>query len=265
MVPALHPLGPQVGDKVLYFAYGANVNPNTLARRGIRTPQGAIARVTDPNVALLFGHRAGYATLSDTSMGLKKGPGMPWRWFSEWQQFPARESTEANRNLIYWQPYGVLYALTPDQLMAIAESEIGYTMTTLEVSLMQEDEDQLSNFLPELQNASVVANNNISSAITPSFPHHRSVDAVVFVSSPWVALRHPVPPTQRYRDLILEGGKNWGLPEEYLAWLEQLPAVPTAALSEPQYEDTPINIATKVIGSGTLIGGTLAAHYHHIF
>ena len=261
--------GPELGDKVLYFAYGSNVSAKTFAKRGVGTAQWAIARITNPDIALVFGHRAGYATLAGGKDVERADSRMPqWRWsLSDWQHLPPKE--EAGTSLVYWQPYGVLYALTPEQLEIIRQKEIGYYKTTMEVSLQLVDENsETLDGIPSELSTKSLTNTPISRTPTEGGKINRmrepfsqldhAVNAVVFISSPWVTLRHPVAPTQRYRDLILEGGKDKRLPQEYLDWLRQMPTVPTAALSEPQYEDTPVNAATKLIGSALLVAATIA-------
>jgi hypothetical protein len=146
-----------------------------------------------------------------------------------WQWLKLPPPSTAADGLVFWRPYGVVYELTEVQLEAIAVKEIGYRQT--EVAVTAEGQE---------------------------------VTAVAFLSSPWTQLRRPVAPTQRYRDLILSGARERGLPEEYVGWLDGVAVVAPSALGTAAYSDTPAEAAGKVLGVGALVAaGVLAAGVPH--
>jgi hypothetical protein len=249
-MPPISPLSPPIQDKILYFAYGANISSKTLIKRslGAVANTGTVARVTQPNIALVFGHRGGYATLTEVE-GIGKGLesnidsggrlDFKQRWW-QWQQLPQPSSTTSssnnNTNLVYWQPYGMLYELTTEQLQLIEAKEIGYQRKIIPIHI-----------------SSTSASNNTTddSSSTTSLT---TLDATVFVSASYMTLRNPVAPTRRYRDLILEGALGNNMPESFINWLEQLPVVDdVAVLGSAEYSDTLAEAALKSIGAVMIV------------
>ncbi len=125
------------------------------------------------------------------------------------------------------QPHGVLYVLTKAQLEVLKRNETGYRLASLDV-------------VP--------------------YDGSDTVNANVFVSQRSLQLRQPVPPTQRYLNLIISGAKFCGLSDSYV---QQLLAVPTARPGglPQEYFDTPSSalasaaaIAVLVIALGLIVG-----------
>lgn len=104
------PSGQPITAPVLYFAYGANMDPAVLARRGV-TP--AFARpavlVSPPSLRLAFAHRAAFATLVDSRDGGE----------------PATTTSPP--------PHGVLYGLDAAGWKALERAEVGYRWTEVGV------------------------------------------------------------------------------------------------------------------------------------
>jgi hypothetical protein len=258
-MPPIPLANPPLQDKILYFAYGANISSKTLAKRGLGSvPPGTIAQVIQPNVALVFGHRGGYATLTeveyveegpenDSSKRNLKQKWWQWRWLqlsgpSENQLSSTGNAYPNITNLVYWQPYGMLYELSQEQLQRIEAKEIGYQRKSIHVTPCSTTDVPSSN------------RSNIKT----------TVDAVVFVSAPYMTLRYPVAPTQRYRDLILQGAIEHNLPESFIDWLGQMHVVVDLAdLGSARYSDTFAEAALKSIGGIILLEFTYKVFIGH--
>lgn len=179
------PLSPPVASApVLLYSYGALMAPSALTKRSVAPLRSAPASLADCNTCLAFAHRGGYATLLSSP--------------------PASGAA-------YRAPPGVLHTLhSPADLQRLAANEVGYRLTTLQV--------------------------------TPC--DGPPVAAAVFLSSPLLVLRAPAPPRRRYRDLLLEGCTHHGLGQldpEYVAWLEGLQVRRSAgsAATSPQQSREP--------------------------
>ncbi|KAG7670197.1 hypothetical protein Ndes2526A_g06530 [Nannochloris sp. 'desiccata'] len=253
-MPPIRKPNPPLQDKILYFAYGANMSSITLAKRGLgAVPPGTVAQVTQPNIALVFGHRGGYATLTEVYY-VEEGScnesnsqrNLKQKWW-QWQQLRDvnhRSSTGTSYpnsvdDLVYWQPYGVLYELTQEQIQRIEAKEIGYQRKIISVATCSTTDTPVTNR----------SNNNNNNDIKTT------LDATVFVSAPYMTLRHPVAPTRRYRDLILQGAVENNLPESFTHWLEQMPVVvDLSVLGTAEYSNTLAEAVLKSIGVGILVG-----------
>ena len=85
--------------------------------------------------------------------------------------------------------------------------------------------------------------------------------ATAFVSRPGLQLRHPVPPTERYLELLQAGAQEHGLDPEYVAWLATVPSTDRTGLP-PEYFD----IESSVVAQGFLMvvaSATLCAFWPH--
>ena len=207
-----------------YFAYGANLSTATLQKRGIKidrsTQPGALlgtpARVCDQDIVLAFAHRGGYATL------------LP---LARYQQILRQETPRSSSHThTYWykQPYGVVYYLTKEQIAKIAEKEIGYRRQFIAVSLLTPP------------------------PTTVPTKTNEKLDAVVFVSSPLQLLRGgSLPPSERYRNVMVQGAMQHNLNDDYIAWLASLPVIssPADIGLNPAYSNTLSSLLAK-----TLIG-----------
>lgn len=105
--PASATAVPPVPPGIHCFAFGANMSPTTLAKRGVRPLASQPALLADVGMQLSFSHRGGYATL------LHLGAGRPH--FSVPAAGPA-----------WRQPHGVLHTLTPADFQKLAAREVGY-------------------------------------------------------------------------------------------------------------------------------------------
>jgi hypothetical protein len=264
-MPPVPPLNSPRQDTTLYFAYGANISSKTLNKRGLGTvPPPRQAQVIQPNIALVFGHRGGYATLLEVDYtkteSLGTGKSLKQKWW-QWQQLPPDNdttgsplnsrnknptSTQNSANLVYWQPYGMLYELTKEQLQLIEAKEIGYQRKTILVTTTT----------MTTTDASMTNTGNDNKLV--------SLEATVFVSAPYMSLRHPVAPTQRYRDLILQGAIENKLPQNYIDWMEHLPVVEDmAVLGSAEYSNTLAEAALKVLGGAVVLVGISSMFVGH--
>lgn len=68
--------------------------------------------------------------------------------------------------------------------------------------------------------------------VTASLRGGETVDALTLRAAPWMRMRRDAPPSQRYKQLILDGARELGLSEAYVAQLAELRAAsPSAALT----------------------------------
>lgn len=201
----------------LYFAYGANLASQTLKKRGLEPLAWAPAQIIDPNVFLVFGHRGGFATLHQVQDSSAHSPNL--RWFETLLSSPETET------LLYQQPYGVVYDISEAQLRKIERYEVGYQCQGVRVQLLHTGPGR--SFLTQQE--------------------YHSIEAVAFVSSPWLTLRRPVAPPERYRDLLLQGAREKGL-GAFGDWLSSLPTVGKTASSSTEYNDTIAQSAAMAFG-----------------
>lgn len=102
-------MGPS--ESCLYFAYGANMATKVLERRKVNKPLTWYpAMVVDRNIELAFAHRGAYATL------LRRDSGV-----------------EFHSELRFSRPYGVVYQLLVEDFEKIAQKEIGYSVSDIQV------------------------------------------------------------------------------------------------------------------------------------
>lgn len=73
---------------------------------------------------------------------------------------------------------------------------------------------------------------------TGELNHEAPVSAKAFFSSFWTTLHNPMPPSHRYKSILVEGAVEHGLDEEYIEWLKQVPSVETKCLADPPYSKT---------------------------
>lgn len=123
------------------------------------------------------------------------------------------------------QPHGVLHTLMPADIQRLAAREVGYRQVGVSVR---------------------------------TYGGHAEPAALAFASSPWLRLRQPVPPPQRYMALLLEGARHHGLDPGYVAWLEGLEAAPPGPLDE-RYDACPANALAKLAAVGAAGAVALAA------
>ena len=206
LVPAACPDHEAVGSAshVWHFSYGANLSQRVLARRGVR-PVRALKAVVPPDVALRFQHRGGFATLVVCNAAGR---------FCEEGSLSSADGADVRHPLPVQreesvcsirQPHGMLYLLSAADMKALSTRETGYGIVQL--------------------------------CVTP-YDSSAAVVASVYVSRPALRLPRALPPTVRYKRLLVDGAKQCGLEPSYVSVLEQLPTVVSGGLP-PEYFDTP--------------------------
>lgn len=118
------------------------------------------------------------------------------------------------------KPYGIVNRMTYDDFRKIQKREIGYKICSL---------------------------NNVCLLNTGEM-----VDCVVFVSSSWLLLSQPMPPTHRYKDLLVSGCVENRLDKyggsAYMEWLQKVPSVELKEVSSLRYSQTPSEKAARAFG-----------------
>ncbi|GFR51346.1 hypothetical protein Agub_g13769 [Astrephomene gubernaculifera] len=104
---------------VLTFAYGANMNFLTLARRGVRVLSRDPAFISDSAVRLVFKHRGGHATLERAEAGEGGSAG--------------GKDEEPRFRPYDGRVHGVLYRMSQQEFEKLSKSERGYVLQELEV------------------------------------------------------------------------------------------------------------------------------------
>ncbi|GIL46584.1 hypothetical protein Vafri_3547 [Volvox africanus] len=99
------------------FAYGANMNFVTLARRGVKVLSRDPAFVVDPAVQLVFKHQGGYATLERAEDGSLSVSGKDEPRFRPYDG----------------RVHGVLYRITREDFEKLAKREGGYVVQEVQV------------------------------------------------------------------------------------------------------------------------------------
>ena len=123
------------------------------------------------------------------------------------------------------QPHGVLHTLTPADVKRLQEREGGYSLAQLPV-------ETYSGW---------------------------ACTATTFLSSPLLLLYSPVPPTARYRDLLLEGCRQHGLDAGYTAWLEGLEVAPAGGARDARYDACPADSLAQLLAASALAAATWAS------
>ena len=118
-------------------------------------------------------------------------------------------------------PFGVVHQLTLEDFRKVQEREVGYKICRLKnVCLLETGE---------------------------------KVDCETFVSLKWMLLPHPMPPTNRYKSLLLSGSienkfASFG-GSDYVQWLQNVPSVESREISiDPRYSNTVNEKAARVLG-----------------
>ena len=209
---------------IMLFSYGANLSPAVLQKRGVWPLNQAVPAVAPPDAVLSFCHGGGFATVDYASHTAVSNPSVSRcvdaAGFTAAQQ-PIADADAASELCSIAQPHGMLYSVSDAQLAELSKRETGYRL-----------------------------------AVIPVTPYGvaTAVDAHVFVSSCMLRLRKPVPPTQRYLDLILSGARSWQLSEAYIGQLESVPIAKPGGLTA-EYFDTP----SASVAAAAVAGAALAA------
>ena len=116
--------------------------------------------------------------------------------------------------LEYHRPHGVLYYIEKQSLSDVAKLETGYGLAEVEVKLYKSEK----------------------------------VVAVAFVSKPSLMLAQPLPPTQRYLDLMISGACEHDLCPKYIAFLRSLDRHEGLALGNEYFATPSVLYANIAIG-----------------
>ena len=223
---------PPPAGTVRYFAYGANTASSTLARRGVQVLTSRPAVLVDPGTVISFQHRGGFATLT-------KAP----------------PEQEADPRLQRGSVHGVVYSLSRTDMAALQRAETGYTLATVRVSTYPPTAACASTATTYDSNSSVEGSALLvervasTAQVSDATSQDQAVTATAFVSRPGLQLRHPVPPTERYLELLQAGAQEHGLDPEYVAWLATVPSTDRTGLP-PAYVDTQSNVVAQGDGDG---------------
>ncbi|KAG2445427.1 hypothetical protein HXX76_000048 [Chlamydomonas incerta] len=260
-------LGGSGTDTVLTFAYGANLNFMTLARRDVKVLSRDPATVVDPAVHLVFKHQGGYATLergaeptpaaaaavagssngagaagqgaaaagagaaagNGAGAGAAAGSASAAGGASSAQNGSGHQHhhDEPRFRSYDGRVHGVLYRLTREDFEKLSKREGGYTVQQMEVRTY----DGLVHV------------------------------ALVFVSNPLFKLPQEVLPTEAYLSKIRDGAADNYLDPSYQAFLSGITTVPSAGLGS-EYFNTP----SKYMGYSFLVVValiTLAFFFQH--
>jgi hypothetical protein len=197
---------------------------STLAKRGVEVMTSRPAVIVDPDAAISFRHRGGFATLIRDPPVHGVDPRVQ------------RENV-----------HGVLYTLSRANMAALQRAETGYTLEAVRVCTYPPAAKPPCTTAAVGSMASgkgsVSAAENLASAASTSetVSQDRTVLAKAFVSRPMLQLRTPVPPTERYLELLRAGAGEHGLDPAYVAWLASVPSVDRSGLP-PEYFDTKSNV-----------------------
>lgn len=119
------------------------------------------------------------------------------------------------------RPYGVVHRLTLADLQKVQEREVGYKLYRLkDVHLLDSNE---------------------------------TVECQTFMSTSWMILPQPMPPTDRYKSLIISGCLENDIAGlggfAYVEWLRRVPSVEPRELSlDYRYSDTPSEKTARAFG-----------------
>ena len=217
---------------ILHFAYGGNMDPAVLARRGVRPAwcMPAVAR----GARLEFNHRSAFANLTRLEEG-EVGD----------------ESDGAHPS---WPvaPHGVLYGLTPGDWESLVAAEAGYGVRGVRVVTYSGDGAPSSG-------RSGGGGREAPAAAAARPPPGSTLTAAAFISSPWATLRAgSLPPRRVYLEKLISGARARGVDAVYIAWLRALPTADVGGKGLPAaYVRTPGQDAVVISALG-LAGGLLA-------
>jgi len=141
------------------------------------------------------------------------------------------------------RPFGVVIELDASDFARVAEREVGYRIAEVVVERLAVDSDHGARCV--------------------------SVEALAFVSTWGMELIDgPLPPTARYRGLILDGLERYGIRAyeaeggaAYVEWVRSLPTVEDCDIArDPAYSKTGMELATRVgFGVAALAAAAAAA------
>ena len=148
--------------------------------------------------------------------------------------------SEFDNRLCRCAPYGVLYEITEYDFNKIKEREIGYHVEVVDVAILCEQDDGYT--LGEI------------------------ITAQAFFSDSFLKLQRPMPPSHRYKELLVTGCFENDLIRfggaTYVEWLMQIPSVPSDQLYQGSYNDTLAEKAARAFISLLLIATSVWAVTH---
>ena len=213
-------------DVVKHFSYGANMASSTLAKRGVQVTASRPAVIVDPNTAISFRHRGGFATLI-------RGP-------------PVHGG---DPKLQRGDVHGVLYTLSRASMAALQRAETGYALEAVRVCVYPPAAAPAciaaaSGSIARGGKPVSIAGSLASATSICEGNQDGTVLASVFVSRPMLRLRNPVPPTDRYLEMLRAGARVHGLDPVYSDWLASVPSVGRSGLP-PEYFNTESNVLAQ--------------------
>lgn len=119
------------------------------------------------------------------------------------------------------KPFGVVHGLNFEDFQKVRERETGYKICKLKgVYLLETGE---------------------------------MIDCEAFVSSKWMLLPQPLPPTHRYKHLLVSGSSENHFVDfggsEYVEWLSKVPSVESREISQDySYTNTPSEKVARILG-----------------
>lgn len=184
------------------FSFGALMAPSCLAKRAIAPVASSVGRLADDETK-----RISFSHRAAYAT-LIRGEEKEKRCESQKSQ----KSQKTDATLTHEQPFGVIHELTADDFAKVCQREVGYRLSKVMVERLDCDP-----------------------------PEYITVDA--FTSAGGMELRDgPLPPTTRYRSLLLEGLEHHGIRRyeggaQYVDWVQELPTVDSVG-SDPRYHKT---------------------------
>ena len=231
------PPNPPPPPLILHFAYGANMDPAVLGRRGLTGPAWATPAVAR-GWRLAFNHRAAYANLEEGGSPAEAREGLASHPPDTTPPPPPPPPPPP------WpaDPHGVLYGLAPPDWAALVAAEGGYGVRQVEVvtyggaggGRKKEGGDSGGSGGGAWDSgrpggggsdSSSAAARPATAPLTPP-PPGTILTASAFVSSPWARLKGgALPPRPAYLASLAAGARARGLEAGYCAWLGAIPVV----------------------------------------
>ena len=151
-------------------------------------------------------------------------------------------ASEFDHRLYRSAPYGVLYEITEYDFEKIKEREIGYHVEDVDVAILSEQQDDQCTSSGEI------------------------ITAQAFFSDSFLKLRRPMPPSHRYKELLVAGCVENDFIRfggaTYVEWLMQIPSVPSNQLYQSSYNDTLAEKATRLFISFLVIATSMYVGIH---
>mmetsp|Transcript_12598 Transcript_12598/g.17516 ORF Transcript_12598/g.17516 Transcript_12598/m.17516 type:complete len:290 (+) Transcript_12598:87-956(+) len=195
--------------KIKYFAYGANMDPKVMERRGVRVEDGSFIPGILRGHSLCFNHQGCYANVipRDDLAGRVE----------EFEKVLGQSPSDV---------HGVIYSLDPDDIEKLGKYEGGYVRSRCRVEEYNHHDGNI-----------VSTKNDYHDEPRKIGSGHFVDSAIIFQSSKWFALRRRrrmhgdrpsatgLAPRERYKRVLCAGAKYHGLDRSYQEWLRTLPTI----------------------------------------